>query len=183
MIKLRRGVFETNSSSVHSLTVQRELNIGEDTLKNVKEIIYPFSDEELDVLKYDDELYIFTSIRDKLRYIWTLAIQAHNERRVYEILKEIFPNVDYIYKPYNYIFEDGGWLFYDGDENAEYTKWSLEQWKKWFVAGEVVVFSREIYDRYDDDALDKSYYKQNEKVKESYRKTQDKDYDSINWEG
>lgn len=181
MFKIRRNVFETNSSSVHTLTVQKALNIDGDILKNVKEIIYPFAEEELSVLEYSDELYIFTSIRDKLRYIWTLAIQSHGERKAYKMLKEIFPNVEYIYRSYNYIFEDGEWLFDDSESFSD--EWTIEQWKKWFVAGDVVVFSRQLYDRYDDDTLDKNYYNQNEKVKESYRRTQDKNYDSLTWEG
>lgn len=182
MIKIRKNVFETNSSSVHTLTVKKELNIDEDILKSIKEIIYPFAEEELNALNYGNELYIFTSIRDKLRYVWTLAIQSHGERKAYKMLKEIFPKVEYIYKPYNYIFEDGEWLFDDNEDDIS-DEWTIEQWKKWFVAGEVVVFSRDFYDRYDDDTLDKSYYNQNEKVKESHRKTQDKEYDSIKWEG
>ena len=177
MIKIRRGCFETNSSSVHTLTVQKELNIDEDILKSTKELIYPFTEEELESLKYGDELYIFTSIRDKLRYIWTLAIQSHGERKAYKMLKEIFPKVEYIYRPYNYIFEDGEWLFDDDESFSD--EWTIEQWKKWFVAGDVVVFSRDLYDRYDDDTLDKAYYNQNEKVKESYRKTQDKNLPTI----
>lgn len=184
MIKVRQGVFETNSSSVHTLTVQKELNIDEDILKSTKEIIYPFTEEELESLKYGDELYIFSSIRDKLRYIWTLAIQDREEKKGYKLLKEIFPNVEFIYKPYEYIFEDGEWLFWSFEEDkAEYKKWTIDEWKKWFVAGDVVVFSRDLYDRYDDDTLDKDWYRQEEKVKESYRKTLDKDYDCIKWEG
>lgn len=130
MFKIRKNVFETNSSSVHTLTVQKELNIDEDILKSTKEIIYPFTEEELESLKYGDELYIFTSIRDKLRYIWTLAIQSHGERKAYKMLKEIFPNVEYIYRPYNYIFEDGEWLFWtlkEDEDKAEYKKWTIEQ--------------------------------------------------------
>ena len=181
MIKVRQGVFETNSSSVHTLTVKKELNVDDDIFKSTKEIIYPFTEEEAESLKYNEQLYIFSSIKAKLRYIWTLAIQSHGERKAYKMLKEIFPNVEYIYRPYNYIFEDGEWLF-DEDESDISDKWTIEQWKKWFVAGDVVVFSRDLYDRYAD-TLDKDYYKQEEKVKESHRKTLDNDYDYISWEG
>lgn len=181
MFKIIKSVFETNSSSVHTLTVKKNLNVDEDILKSIREIIYPFTEEELKVFKYRDNLYVFTSIRDKLRYIWSCAIQANELEAGYKLLKEICPNVEYIYRPYNYIFEDGEWLF-DEDESDISDKWTIEQWKKWFVAGDVVVFSRDLYDRYDD-TLDKDYYKQEEKVKESHRETLDNDYDCISWEG
>lgn len=182
MVKVRYGVFETNSSSVHTLTVRKELNLDEDILKLTKEIIYPFAEGELKELQYGDDLYIFTSIRNKLRYIWTCAIQANELDKGYKLLKEIFPNVDFIYKPYEYIFEDCEWLFYSYSE--EYTQWSLDQWKKWFVAGEIVIYNRDIYDRWGDSALDKSSCTQEIIVQESYKKSQDKEeYDSISWEG
>lgn len=182
MLKIRKNVFETNSSSVHTLTVKKDLNADEDILKLTKEIIYPFAEEELKELQYGDDLYIFTSIRDKLRYIWTCAIQANELDKGYKLLKEIFPNVDFIYKPYEYIFEDCEWLFNSYSE--EFTQWSLDQWKKWFVAGDVIIYNRDMYDRdgtlskYDEGLIE------NKDVQESYKRELDKEhYDAISWEG
>ena len=182
MFKIRKSVFETNSSSVHTLTVKKTLNVDEDILKSTKEIIYPFYGEDLKALKYRDDLYIFTPIRDKLRYVWTCAIQANELDKGYKLLKEIFPNVDFIYKPYEYIFEDCEWLFDSYSE--ECTQWSLDQWKKWFIAGEAIIYDRDVYDRYGDGTLDKDEYIQDIKVQESRKKIQDKEeYDSLSWEG
>lgn len=182
MLKIRKNVFETNSSSVHTLTVKKDLNADEDILKSTKEIIYPFTEGELKELQCGDDLYIFTSIRNKLRYIWTCAIQANELDKGYKLLKEIFPHVDFIYKPYGYIFEDCEWLFNSYSE--ECTKWSLDQWKKWFAAGEVVIYSRDMYDRdgtlskYDESLIE------NKEVQESYKRELDKEhYDTISWEG
>ena len=182
MLKIRKGVFETNSSSVHTLTVRKELNPDEDILKLTKEIIYPFAEKELKELQYSDDLYVFTSIRDKLRYIWTCAIQANELDKGYKLLKEIFPHVDFIYKPCEYIFEDCECLFDSYSE--DYTKWSLDQWKKWFVAGDVIVYNRDMYDRdgtlskYDESLIE------NKVVQEGYKRESDKEhYDAISWEG
>lgn len=182
MFKIRKSVFETNSSSVHTLTVKKTLNVDEDTLKSTKEIIYPFNGEDLKALKYRDDLYIFTSIRDKLRYVWTCAIQANELDKGYRLLKEIFPHVDFIYKPYEYIFEDCEWLFDSSSE--ECTQWSLDQWKKWFVAGEVIIYSRDMYDRYGTCSKYGESLIENKAVQESYKRESDKEhYDAISWEG
>ena len=125
MFKIRKSVFETNSSSVHTLTVKKNLNVDEDILKSIREIIYPFTEEELKVFKYRDNLYVFTSIKDKLRYIWSCAIQANELEAGYKLLKEICPNVDFIYTPYEYIFEDCEWLF--DQYSDEYSKWNIDQ--------------------------------------------------------
>ena len=70
-----------------------------------------------------------------------------------------------------YYFEDSDWLFYKGSFDVpEVDKWTLEQWKRWFCSGTVIIYSRDTYDRYGDNTLDTEWYIQNKNVQESYKK-------------
>lgn len=183
MFKIRQGTFETNSSSVHSLSVKKTDKIDEH-LFNISLIIEPFYNKDFDI---HQDLFIFKTLKDKLKYIWTLLIQSRDETREKDLFK-LFPNVTFI-KPENlfdiYYFEDSDWLFYKGSFDApEVDKWASEQWKRWFCSGLVIIYSRDTYDRYGDNTLDPGWYIQNKNVQESYKKEQDtENYDSLSWEG
>lgn len=183
MFKIRNSVFETNSSSVHSLSFKKSDKINKE-LFNITTTINVFTEADFDK---DQTLFIFKTLEEKLRYIWTLAVREHNVVGA-NLLKELFPNVTFV-KPTDpfdaYYFEDSDWLFYKGSFTVtEADKWTLEQWKKWFSSGTVVIYSRDEYDRYGDDTLDSSWYIQDKDVQESYKKEQDtENYDSLSWEG
>lgn len=183
MFKIRNSVFETNSSSVHSLSFKKADKINEE-LFNITTTITAFTDKDFDGYQ---TLFVFKTLEEKLRYIWTLAVRENNDVGA-NLLKELFLNVTFV-KPTDpfdtYYFEDSDWLFYKGSLGApEADKWTLEQWKKWFSSGTVVIYSRDEYDRYGDDTLDSSWYIQDKDVQESYEKEQDtENYDSLSWEG
>lgn len=183
MFKIRQGTFETNSSSVHSLSVKKTDKIDVNIF-NISLTIEPFYKRDFEV--YQD-LFIFTTLEDKLKYIWTLLIRSRDEVRAKELFK-LFHNVTFI-KPENpldtYYFEDSDGLF-DTDSFGvpEVDKRTLEQWKRWLCSGIVIIYSRDTYDRYGDNTLDIEWYIQNKNVQESYKKEQDtENYDSLSWEG
>lgn len=183
MFKLRQGIFETNSSSVHSLSVKKTDKIDENIF-NISLTIEPFYKKDFEI--YQD-LFIFTTLKDKLKYIWTLLIRSRDEVRERELFK-LFHNVTFI-KPENpfdtYYFEDSDCLFsQDSFDVPEVDKWTLEQWKRRFCSGIVIIYSRDTYDRYGDNTLDTEWYIQDKNVQESYKKEQDtENYDSLSWEG
>lgn len=183
MFKIRQGTFETNSSSVHSLSVKKTDKIDANIF-NISLTIEPFYNKDFDI---HQDLFIFKTLKNKLKYIWTLLIQSRDETSERELFK-LFPNVTFI-KPENpfdiYYFEDSDWLFYKGSfDVSEVDKWTLEQWKRWFCSGLVIIYSRDTYDRYGDKTLDPEWYIQNKNVQESYKKEQDiENYDSLSWEG
>lgn len=110
MISIRRNTFETNSSSTHCLCFEKSVSIVPEDLEKLKEayIIKPYTYEEV-----DDGMEI-TSIRDKLRYFYTLYIQADHVGKVFmTMLKQLVPNVIFSeeFSTNTYIFEDGEYFF------------------------------------------------------------------------
>lgn len=118
---IREKVFETNSSSIHALTVEKysEFNIDfSDLYMEIK----PFRDRELKYFGNE-----FTSIEDKLRYLWTIRCLYDNsaikhddtsydsnldydpwEEREWvdeftSMLRSIFPNVNFIETDVDYL--------------------------------------------------------------------------------
>ena len=183
MFKIRNAVFETNSSSVHSLSFKKSDEINEE-LFNITTTINVFTEADFEE---DQTLFIFKTLKEKLRYIWTIAVREDSSIGA-DLLIKLFPNVTFV-KPDDpfdtYYFEDSDWLFYKSSFDVpEADKWTLAQWKKWFSSGMAIVYSRDEYDRYGDDTLDSSWYIQDKDVQESYKKEQDtKNYDSLSWEG
>lgn len=121
MIQVRRGVFETNSSSTHALSMTNK-HIDEAELDSAvfeKEyIIKRFNENEV------DDVMEITTIEDKLRYFLTLFCQTSyfdydpDSKRIkcMKALKNIFPNAIFeLNVDYCYVFEDGEW-FFDGFE-------------------------------------------------------------------
>ena len=120
MKQIRRGVFETNSSSTHALSMTKEIDAPElnSPLFEKEYIIKRFNEGEV------DDVMELTSIEDKLRYFLTLYYQTsfHNDylnsyrMQFMKALQNIFPNA--IFKldfDYCYVFEDGEWFFDDDD--------------------------------------------------------------------
>ena len=109
MLQIRRNVFETNSSSTHSLSIPKEsvLTYNDDIkLIQLEGIVTPFRYEE-----YDGEFLHIPKedIIGKLRYLYSAYLQ--NGRDNTEIFKEIqkcVPNVIFqdTFEEYYYNIED-----------------------------------------------------------------------------
>lgn len=117
MIQVRRNVFETNSSSTHSLSMTNEyINDAEfdDLVFEKTYIIKPFKSDEV------DDTMELSSVQDKLRYFLTLYYQAwyYNEpgsvgEKFMRMLKKVFPNAVFSLEfGHEYIFEDGEYFFH-----------------------------------------------------------------------
>ena len=126
---IRNNTFETNSSSIHSLSIDRDFfgKLIDENLFTKKYIIKPFTRDEVDSEgKYE-------SIEDKLRYFITCYMQASHyteedkdyleqyvkEHPFFAKLFEIFPNLHIQWElcVYDYIYEDCEYLFdsYDSE--------------------------------------------------------------------
>lgn len=127
MIKIRKNVFETNSSSMHSLCVSKvsEYFTKEEMLTSCK-----LSDGNI-VINSEDDLcfdrypfYILASFYDKLRYVIPSFCDQNAENATKESLeksfseiintvKEILPEIDGVVLPNSYYDEDEvsyGWI-------------------------------------------------------------------------
>lgn len=147
MITIRRGVFETNSSSTHSLSFPKDCTIsynGSTKLIEFCGIITPLSHYDYDgnclIIPKDD-------LKGKLRYLYTAYIQRGRQRTtLFKLIQDTVPNAIFqdTFQEYPYIIEDIEYLF-DG-------KNSLKEWcedldgeklKKFLLYGEVHVWNRD----------------------------------------
>lgn len=123
MKQIRYGIFESNSSSTHSLSMVAEyINDTEFDLDVFEKqyIIRPFEENEIDYVME------FTTVEDKLRYFLTLYYQTwymdnfYDSERVkfMKLLQKIFPNAIFVLDLNNdYVFEDGE-CFFDSMDNC-----------------------------------------------------------------
>lgn len=107
MIKIRTGVFETNSSSVHAIAIQKSNNFSS---IDVKHGMSDYSEAERSFAEtlsiYPDAFYnefrLYTSPRSKLSYIYTASILLDREndfRKTLKWLKE--DSIKYKFYEYN----------------------------------------------------------------------------------
>ena len=121
MIQVRRGVFETNSSSTHSLTIWDSLELTPEQEKRLHDcdyIIEPINSNhmtsEQDIEKDD--------LEGKLTYLWTLLLQAdlpqYKFNNILGIIQDVVPNVKFVMIPRVsiYIYEDGNYGFSNWDD-------------------------------------------------------------------
>lgn len=121
MIQIRRGVFETNSSSTHSLTIWDSLELTPEQEKRLQDcdyIIEPINSNHMtnenDVEKDD--------LEGKLTYLWTLLLQAdlpqYKFNNILGIIQDVVPNVKFVMIPRVsiYIYEDGEYGFSNWDD-------------------------------------------------------------------
>lgn len=159
MIQIRRGVFETNSSSTHSLTIWESTELTPEQEKRliecdyiIKPIVSKWSTNESDVERDD--------LEGKLTYLWTLLLQADlvlDKTNYYlEILQEIVPNVKFTIIPREniYIYEDGDYGFDNWGECGDLTPWfeNSKLLKAFLINGEVHQWNRD-----EEEAEDKAY--------------------------
>ena len=149
MFKIRRNVFETNSSSTHCLALNREqaYEIHEDLfLKDY--LIKAWSENNEPPYssgKFELEL---NSIEDKLTYFLTMYYQSwydDNGKEFLQKLQKLFPNTIFVLKcddSSNYILEDGEYLF-DEDEIVKLEALSDTQLKAFMEYGTIYFGSRD----------------------------------------
>lgn len=158
MIQVRRGVFETNSSSTHSLTIWESTELTPEQEKRLREcdyIIEPINSDwctnENDVERAD--------LKGKLIYLWTLLLQAdlqwYEMNSILEVLHNVVPKVKFTIVPREsiYVYEDGDYGFDNWGKPGEIQPWldNPQLLKAFLINGEVHQWNR---DR--EDAEDKS---------------------------
>lgn len=154
MIQIRRNVFETNSSSTHSLSMTSEyINDTEfdDLVFEKTYIIKPFKSNEV------DDMMEFSSVKDKLRYFLTLYYQAWYDElgsiseQFMRLLKKIFPNAVFSLEfGHDYIFEDGEYFFRNYCDEAECKKLMDEYTLKKFMLYGTINFGDRDREEYSD---------------------------------
>ena len=100
-ISIRQGVFETNSSSMHSLCIlnHSDKNIDTHTNKIDKNGIWKFDEGELDFYRYP--FRFLHTFEDKVKY--AIANYCELDRDYKSICEDIFPIIDVV-KKYNINF-------------------------------------------------------------------------------
>lgn len=117
MIQIRRNIFETNSSSTHSLSMTNEhISDAEfdDLVFEKTYVIKPFRSDEV------DDTMELSNVKDKLRYFLTLYYQDwyYNDsgsigEQFMRLLKKTFPNAVFSLEfRHEYVFEDGEYFFH-----------------------------------------------------------------------
>lgn len=159
MIQIRRGVFETNSSSTHSLTIWESTELTPEQEKRLQEceyiikpIVSKWSTNESDAERDD--------LEGKLTYLWTLLLQANLDwertNHYLKVLQEAVPNVKFTIIPRDniYIYEDGDYGFDNWGKDGDLDPWfkNPNLLKAFLINGEVHQWNR---DR--EDAEDKSW--------------------------
>lgn len=158
MIQIRRGVFETNSSSTHSLTIWNSLELTPEQEKRLQDcdyIIEPINSNhmtnEQDIEKDD--------LEGKLTYLWTLLLQAdlpqYKFNNILGIIQDVVPNVRFVMIPRVsiYTYEDGEYGFdgFDSDNPGELQPWldNPNLLKAFLINGEVHQWNRDREDAED----------------------------------
>ena len=96
---IRQNTFETNSSSIHCLVIEKDSKINENI--DIEGVILPFYHKDA-VNKYVENIYVKPI--DKARYLWTICCLLENYGEAEEfveefksILRSIFPKCTFEY--------------------------------------------------------------------------------------
>lgn len=147
MIQIRRNVFETNSSSTHSLSIPKEsvlTNNDDIKLIQLEGIVAPFRWG----VEFDGE-FLHISKEDiigKLRYLYSAYLQnGRNNTEIFREIQKCVPNVIFqdTFEEYYYSIEDSEWLF---DNRSDIFSWVIPSdynMKKFLLYGEVFVWNRD----------------------------------------
>ena len=151
MIQIRRGVFETNSSSTHSLTIWDSLELTPEQEKRLQD--YNYIIEPVDSNHMTNETDIERDdLEGKLTYLWTILLQAdppdHRFNEILSVMQDIVPNVKFTMIPRysKYIYEDGEYGFDAwGDNPGELQPWidNPNLLKAFLINGEVHQWNRD----------------------------------------
>ena len=179
LVNIRNKVFETNSSSTHSLILENNKDISQEDIDNLRNLkLY------IKILDYvptpEDDFDIYSSIEDKLTYLYAVMLQSginlditnknfsfedDSVNKLFKLMHEICPNITFEKpdKQSYYILEDCEWLFSEQDFKKLLVKENLI---KFLLYGVIYNLSRD-YDIYDY-TLDSKVQKLKEKVKKAY---------------
>lgn len=147
MLQIRRNVFETNSSSTHSLSIPKEsvlTNNDDIKLIQLEGIVVPFrwgvefDGEFLHIPKED--------IIGKLRYLYSAYLQnGRNNTGIFREIQECVPNVVFqdTFEEYYYAVDDIEWLFYNSSDIYNWVGTSIDSMKRFLIYGEVFVWNRD----------------------------------------
>lgn len=164
MKQIRRCVFETNSSSTHSLSMTNQHIDDVDLESEIFEktyIIRRFNSNEI------DDVMELTTVENKLRYFLTLYYQTlysdhypdTPRMQFMKMLKKIFPNAIFeLDFECCYIFEDGEWFF--DDTEPECAELIDERTLKKFMLYGIINFGDRNREEYSD-KIDRIYYDKN----------------------
>lgn len=158
MIQIRRGVFETNSSSTHSLTIWESTELTSEQEKRLRECDYIIEPIDSDWCTNESAVER-TDLKGKLTYLWTLLLQAdlqwYEMNSILEVLHNIVPKVKFVLTPREsiYVYEDGDYGFDDCGQPGELQPWldNPNLLKAFLINGEFHQWNRD-----EEEAEDKS---------------------------
>lgn len=151
MIQIRRGVFETNSSSTHSLTIWDSLELTPEQEKRLQDCDYTIEPVNSNHMTSDSDVER-NDLEGKLTYLWTLLLQAdlpqYKFNNILGVLQDIVPNVKFVMIPRTtiYIYEDGEYGFYNWeDEPGDIQPWldNPNLLKAFLINGEIHQWNRD----------------------------------------
>lgn len=148
MIQIRRGVFETNSSSTHSLTIWDSLELTPEQEKRLQDCDYII--EPLDGIYTNTYTAEKDDIKGKLTYLWTLYLENNGDGtdEAFRVIQSVVPNTIFriIPRSSKYILEDGGYLFdkeWNGESEIQPWIKNPELLKAFLINGEVHQWDRD----------------------------------------
>lgn len=160
---IRNNVFETNSSSVHSLTI-REVN------KEYVDKIPLLDGVAISVSTFGWEFETYSNPIDLLTYLYTYACEFGKNSLFTKKLKELLPNVNFI-EPYYDEYEDEEYSYLDIDcgyidhwsdyDNLAFVFESLENLSSYLFTGVVQTGNDNSEDRFERIEGEKHFYKGN----------------------
>ena len=152
MIQIRRGVFETNSSSTHSLTIWDSLELTPEQEKRLQDCSYCIEPVNSNHMTSEQDIER-DNLEGKLTYLWTLLLQAdlpqYKFNNILGIIQDVVPNVKFVMVPRVsiYIYEDGEYGFdgFDSDNPGELQPWidNPNLLKAFLINGEVHQWNRD----------------------------------------
>lgn len=181
-IQIRKGCFETNSSSTHAfvLDTHKKNEYTQDHLDAFTENIIPYTREEWG--KWDDPI-IITDLKEKIRYLWTVFVYNNIQGdytpayRFMGMLQRLVPyanfvlrfNTDTSSEYYNVCcdntcvyLEDADYIFND-NYTPELDAWTEDQLREFLFNGCIIFGDRDRVDYYGDSLIesliDQSQYK------------------------
>lgn len=174
MLNVRQNTFETNSSSTHAFAIdckEESFKYTDEHLEAFTELIYPFTNDELSM--FGDPV-IFTDLKDKVRYFWTVFVRecSTEDDSAYVFmgkLQKLLPQASFCLKfePYTgnsyyghftavstvAYLEDANYVMSD-DHGDDITMWDIETLKKLLLEGVIVFGDRDNVDAFGDSVLD-----------------------------
>ena len=162
MVKIRKGCFETNSSSTHALcldTTNKYPKYTREHLEAFTDVVYPFSEEEAHKFS---EPHVFFELKDKIRYFWTIFVReyfGYTEKPQEDFmckLQTLVPQASFAYRfphieahEWTYFRENAAYMedaqyVLDGDEDSV-TRWSTSELESFLLNGVIVFGDRDNY--------------------------------------